>query len=222
VPLVIFAGILSFYVPYIETITVLIIVIAIIENVTAFWRKFSYRKIVSQSFLILAMSGIMSSIAGILIQAKLDYFILLPSLLVLFPAFINQGGSIGNVFAARLATRFHLGSLELKFDENMKREIVTSYGVSLLVYPFLALLTYFASHLVGLNITISLVNIIFVTLIAGFLVTTVVIFISFFMARLSYKFNLDPDNVISPVITGTTDIIGVFTLFYIFVLSGIV
>ena len=49
-------------------------------------------------------------------------------------------------------------------------------------------------------------------MLSGLIVTTIMIFITFIISVISYKKNMDPDNVTIPVVTGIVDLVGIISL----------
>ncbi|MFC2143281.1 magnesium transporter [Candidatus Aenigmatarchaeota archaeon] len=210
VPSIIFAGVAALYLPFIEVISALIIIIVLIEFVLLFVLNRRHKEIVKQSFFILLISGFLSSLAGVFVQVNLHYFIAFPILLVIFPAFIAIGGNIGNIFAARTSTRLHLG-LKGGFLSNFKIEGLSSYILCIIIFPFISLVAFLATNHVSIIATEFFMTTVFIA-ISGIIVTAFVLVVSSIMAYFSYRFDLDPDNVIIPIVTGSADFIGIIVL----------
>ena len=65
-------------------------------------------------------------------------------------------------------------------------------------------------------------NLIIITTLAGLGVVTVLIFVSFVMAIVAFKFNMDPDNVMIPIITVIGDLSGILALLAMLMLFGLI
>src|SRR5213078_625543 len=52
-------------------------------------------------------------IAGITIEKRIESFLVYPALLVLVPSFLEDAGALGGILSARIATKLHLGTIDL-------------------------------------------------------------------------------------------------------------
>ena len=181
-----------------------------------------YEKIVKQSIIILSVGAVLSTAAGTILQHQIDLLVALPSLLVLLPAFVGEGGNIGSIFASRLGTLFNLGILKPKFEikKEMQREITHSYIFALAVYPIIAITTYILARAVGMN-SLGPLALVLISLGAGAILTTVITLITFGSSIIAYKHGIDPDNVLIPIVASVADMFGVVCLFVMLFILGI-
>lgn len=186
-------------------------------------KKSIFTKIIIQSSPVLMVGIILDSFSGLILQSNIYSFAMLPILLFLVPGFLEQGGNIGNILASRLSTKLHLGLVKpvFSFQHDVKIEIVNTYVFAFLLFPLLGLLTFTAALLLGIG-SITLGSILITTLFAGLILTTVVICIAFFIAIISFKFNLDPDNTTLPIIASSADVVGVISLILVLNMLGII
>lgn len=176
-------------------------------------RSVQYRKIVLQSLVILVLAGALDGFAGAFIELNIHTIISLPMVIVMLPAFLETGGNIGNVLAARLSTKLHLGTIQsFRFTPDLKREILGSMTLAYITFPVLGLLTYIVSSLFGVT-GLTLTRAVLLSTVGGIILHLIIIFFTMFTAILSFKYGLDPDNVTIPLLTSATDIIGVLALF---------
>lgn len=190
---------------------------------TVFYKEGSYKVIVMQSILILLVSGALSTLSGVLLQSSIEKILLLPSIIILIPAFLEEGGNIGNILASRIATKLHLGQMGtvLKIDKETKKEFKSSYILALFIFPVVAVLSYLFEVASGIA-TIGLFWMVFVSTLAGIILVSMIIIMTFFISVLSFKRNLDPDNVTIPIIMGIADILGVLSLLIVLMIFGFV
>lgn len=213
---------------YIMVMSVIVAAVAIINLVMVFttesshdamvFRDGSYKNIVLQSVIVMLFAGALSAAAGLILESSLHDLIGATIIIALVPAFLEEGGNIGNILSSRMATRLHEGRLDarLALDSEIKREVASSYILSLLVFPIVTVLVY----LFG-GFTQSLGKLLFTATIAGLLLTTIVVAVSIVVSIVSFRYKINPDNVTIPLITGTADIVGVTTLLFIMRLFGI-
>lgn len=217
---------------YIMLMSVLVMALAIINLVFVFvaesshdalvLREGSYKTIVLESVLVMLFAGTLSAMSGLLLESSLHVLIAVPIILTLVPAFLEEGGNIGNILSSRIATKLHTGQLEarLHIDEEIKHEIINSYILSLLVFPIVSVLVYIFGGYVGLG-GVPFIKILYTATLAGLILTTIVVAVSIVVSIFAFRYKINPDNVTIPIITGTADILGVFTLLKVMETFGI-
>ncbi len=218
---------LQFYSGYISIIAIIIIAIAVLNLVLTLIAKpdnkgLSYKFIVIQSLPILTIAILFDVIAGIIIQSNIHAIVAIPILLVIFPALNEESGNIGSILASRLATKLHLGTLDvnLQISKEVRTEFINSYFLAFLIFPLTAIVAYFFGAFLGIG-GMTLTSMLAVLLIAGYIMTTFGIISGFLISMLSFKYGLDPDNVTIPMLTSLTDIFSVVSLIAVLQLFGI-
>lgn len=219
---------IQLYIGYIAIITIVVMAIAIMNLLLALMAKpdkkgFSYKYIVIQSLPILILAGFLDSMAGIIIEADIHALVAVPVLLVILPAFLEEGGNIGNILASRLSTKLHLGTLDvnLQVSKEIRSEFLISYFLAFLIFPLTAITAYYFGAALGIG-GMTLPSMIAVLLLAGYILTTIAIISTFFISILSFRYGLDPDNVTIPIITSLIDLLGVISLIIVLELFGII
>lgn len=171
------------------------------------------RRIIIESIPMLFIAGILSSFAGLTLDLKLEHLISLPALLVLIPPFLGESNALGGILSARLSSMLHIGTTEPKPfpDKLVSANFAVIYLFSGVFFCIVGLLAYSASILLGLP-TPNIVTLLTISLLGGILVATFLNFASYYIAILSFRFGLDPDNDTIPLITSLTDVVGVLCL----------
>ncbi|MFC6796642.1 MULTISPECIES: magnesium transporter [unclassified Haladaptatus] len=136
-----------------------------------------------------------------------------PSLLVLVPVTIGTAGNLGSILAARLSTAFHLGLLSFgRADETLLGNALATIGLALTVFPVVGVGAWLLSWLtVGTDLPLRTVFL--VSLSSGATLAVVAVLITFVATYAAYRFELDPDDVVIPVVTNASDVLGVIILF---------
>jgi mgtE-like transporter len=206
----------------IPIISYIIITTAVLSLLLVSTKKWACRSIVLQSLPVLSFTVLISCVSGFIIESNIQTLVLIPSLLVLLPAFIGQCGNIGNIAASRISTLLHLGVVHprLGFNKQTGVEFLNSFVLSVFVFPAISLITFLFSSIVGIQ-TIGLMDIIIPVTVTGFGVMLILSFVVFFISIISFKFNVDPDNVMIPIVTNVADIIGVLSLLTVLGIFGI-
>ncbi|MBI2076543.1 MAG: magnesium transporter [Candidatus Aenigmarchaeota archaeon] len=200
---------------------------AVYTAVITWHKKFStnksYRGIVFQSLAVLLTAGSLDGIAGSFIELNIDKLVLVPILLVLLPAFLEEGGNIGNILASRVSTKLHIGSIrpKLSMTHEVKREIANSMLSAYMIFPTVGFLTSVISSFAGIG-GLGIADMVVISAVSGVLLHLIIIFFTFFVSILSYKYGFDPDNTTIPIMTSATDIIGTIALLFVIHIMGIV
>jgi len=180
------------------------------------------RRIIIESLPILAIAGVVDLLAGITIQNRFASFVRYPALLVMVPAFLEDSGSLGAILAARVSTKLHLGTLGERGASwrAAANDVMLVYLYAVPVFVFLGL----SSTLVALVLNKAspgTVEMLAVSIIAGFLATTASVVVGFYSAVATHRFGFDPDNHSIPLVTSSLDLFGTLSLILAIVLLGL-
>jgi len=202
-------------------LAVLIVVVAIICTVKGLnSNNAELRRILFESIPMLFVCGILCTFAGIILDMELDNLIdILPAILVLIPPFLGACNALGGILSARLSSMLHIGTVIPKQfpDKLVAANFTVIYLLSVAVFSFVGLITYFATAPTGTTFPGALeqlAKMLAIALLGGVLCTTFLNFASYYIAILSFKFGLDPDNDTIPLITSLTDVVGVLCLLF--------
>ena len=175
------------------------------------------RKIVLESMPILAICVALDFGSGTILGDKLDKFIATAGLLTLVPAFLEDGGAMGGILAARFSSLLHLGLLEpkVKPDRDVFYTFAVMHAVAAFMFTMVGVFGYIVNILLHIP-TISLPRMVLVTLVAGQLIMFIIDAMAYYFSILSFKKGIDPDNVGIPIIASFMDVAG--TACYVFAL----
>ncbi len=173
------------------------------------------RRILLESIPMLFVCGILCTLAGITLNMKLEELIAIPAILVIIPPFLGACNALGGILSARLSSMLHIGTVEPKSfpDRLVSANFAVIYLLSVSVFSFVGVLSYVAATYIGMS-TPGVLELLTFSLLGGLLCTTFLNFASYYIAILSFKFGLDPDNDTIPLITSLTDIVGVLCLLF--------
>ncbi|ELZ57509.1 MULTISPECIES: magnesium transporter [unclassified Haloferax] len=137
-----------------------------------------------------------------------------PSLLVLVPVTIGTAGNLGSVLAARLSTSFHLGTLSFSpRDDELAGNAVATLALAVTVFPVIGAGAWVATLLVSGDTSLALRKVVLVALSSGISLAVLAVVVTFSATYVAYRFGLDPDDVVIPVVTNLCDVLGVVVLF---------
>jgi mgtE-like transporter len=179
-------------------------------------------RIVKDSLGVLVLSACLSTGSGLIINSRIDQFLIMSGLLTLVPPFLEGGGALGGILSSRLSTALHLGMIESTWKPSSEAvedfSIIALLGITL--FPAIGVLAFGASVLLGLDFP-PLYLVVQACLYAGLLIAVVVCFLSYYAAVASTRFGLDPDSVVIPMISGFMDFLGTNCLLFALIALGI-
>ena len=180
------------------------------------------RRIVRESVPVLVLAGIVSMLAGLTIQGRIDSLLALPALLVVIPPLLSLSGSLAGILASRLASKLHLGLIEPERGvwRGLTEDLTLVYVLASAIFVVLAIATEVLSSLLSLDAP-SVVQFAGTVLLAGFLATTLANFVGYFGALLTYRYGLDPDNFGIPLVSSASDFLGAVSLILSLVIFGL-
>jgi len=167
-----------------------------------------------QSLPVILVSLVAGLFAGTILgtDAMREGIASVPGLLLLLAAFLATRGGVYGSLGARLSSGLHQGLIEPYFtrDRRVTNAIVASFVNGMAVSLFIAVVAFIV--LVMLGRSGSLVELVGIMLIAGFLSAVTMLGVLLTVIFVGYRRGLDPDNVIGPVVTTVGDVFGVLFL----------
>ena len=176
------------------------------------------KRIIRQSSLVLSICLLFDIVAGVVIQGQQDMLLAVPVLLVLMPAFLNEGNALSGMLTSRLSSMIHLGTLEIgpvpkkSAFENFK----ITYVLAIVTYAYIGIIAFVATlFFYGSVDGTDFLSVMTIVMVAGLLATTVLNFLSYYVAAMAVKFDLDPDDHSIPITSSSMDLIGASILILI-------
>jgi len=170
----------------------------------------------------LLIAGLIDVVAGLTIEKRLSSFLAFPALLVLVPPFLEDTGALGGILSSRLASKLHLGTVEpVAVPQRVaRRDFALTFVYAVPVFILVAVSSDIAATVAGLA-TPGVLRMVAVSLIGGFIATSVAIGVVYYGAIAALRLGLDPDNHGIPLITSSMDLVGAFALILAIVLVGL-
>ena len=177
--------------------------------------------VLKQSIPVLIVAMLLGIAAGQILNLS-ESLILVPWVLFMIPIINGIGGNLGSVVGARLASALHMGSISTKLEGvELERNIMTGLALGITTYLSLALFSIALAPALGLEINVEIWRFAAVMMLAGVLLTFVVLATSMVSALYSFKLGLDPDNVVAPLTASSGDIAGILCLIMSLTVVGI-
>jgi len=174
------------------------------------------RRILIESIPMLFICIILGTLAGITLDLRLHSLITIPAILVIIPPFLGGNNALGGILSARLSSMLHIGTVNPKRipDKLVSSNFMVIYLLSVFVFLIVGALTYTVCILLGIS-TPNVFKMLSISLLGGILCTTFLNLASYYIAILSFRFGMDPDNDTIPLITSLTDVVGVLCLLFV-------
>jgi len=136
-----------------------------------------------------------------------------PTLLVLVPVTIGTAGNLGSILASRLSTAFHLGTLDFSpTDEALAGNAVATVALAVTLFPVVGIGAWVLQSLLG-ETQLGVGIVVWISLASGVILAVLAVVITLGATYAAYRSELDPDDVVIPVVTNTCDVLGVVVLF---------
>ena len=175
------------------------------------------KRVLVQSLPILMICLIFEIGAGIVIQDQQDALIAYAVLIIMLPAFLNQGNALSGMLTSRLSSMIHLGTLESSWvpRSGAGENFVLMYICAMVTFLYIGLISFAAMILTGGVDNIGLGRTLAIILLAGFLATTILNLLSYYVAIAATKFGLDPDDHSIPITSSVMDLLGSAVLVFV-------
>ena len=181
------------------------------------------RRIVLEMTATIALTPILDVMAGALLRTNEARLLMVPVLLAIVPPFVSQAGALGGIFSSRISSKLSLGVITPRGRPEVPALIDATIVVmqSAATFTLIGAAGWALGTATGLPGMPSAGSLVLGTLLAGLLVTPVTIVAGYYLAVLTYRFGLDPDNQGVPIITSIMDLAGVAVVLLVMTSSGV-
>lgn len=182
----------------------------------------SLRRILAESLPILALTGAVMILVGLALEDRRDQFLAFESLLILLPAFLQEGGALGGILSSRLSSKVHLGLLAPRGIPQLSafRDFTLTYIFASGVYVFIGGAAHWLAVALGQS-SPGFLAMLGISALAGLIATTAAVLAAYYGSTVSYRLGLDPDTYGIPVITAAVDLLGFMSLIIALIVFGL-
>jgi mgtE-like transporter len=181
------------------------------------------RRIIAESAPILLFGGLLGTFSGLVLGNQFEGIINIAGVLIMIPAFLEDGGAIGGILAAKFSSALHVGSLS--YQRVPPRSAVLLFAfmhvIALVVFTIIGSATYIISMWLDLS-TLTWHRMVLVSVVTGEILVLIVNLIAYYSSMVSFKMGLDPDNITIPTITNLMDFLGTGILIIVLLMFGFV
>ena len=180
------------------------------------------RRVILEMTAVILLTPILDILAGALQEHRLTELTAVPVLMILIPPFVSQAGALGGIFSSRISSKLQIGVITPRglpeAPAVVDGTIVFTLGV--VVFALIGVIAIGLAALTG-QAPASPGRVAAATLLAGLIATHITIVLSYYLAILTYRFGLDPDNQTVPIITSFMDLSGVACVLFVMSISGV-
>jgi mgtE-like transporter len=181
------------------------------------------RRILWEMTATIMLTPILDVFAGDLQQARVSELLSVPVVLMVIPPFVSQAGALGGIFSSRTTSKMQLGVITPRGRPEVPAIVDATIvaGLSIMVFLLIGAVAWVlgtVSHLQHMPSPGALIG---ATVSAGVLVTPITIAAGYYLAVVTYRFGLDPDNQGVPIITSVMDLAGVAVVLLVMTSSGV-
>jgi mgtE-like transporter len=190
--------------------------------VAAFLVEVQVRRILLEMIAVVALAPLLDIFAGALLEAHRGELQAATAVLILIPPFVSQAGALGGILSSRLSSKLQLGVI----TPRGRPEIPAVVDGVIVIVLGLAVFTAIGAAAWGLSTVTGgghpgAFSLIGATLLAGILVLPVTLVVGYYLAVLTARFGIDPDNQGVPFITSLLDLAGVAAILLVMRTSGV-
>ncbi|KKM78702.1 hypothetical protein LCGC14_1357320 [marine sediment metagenome] len=164
------------------------------------------------------ISIIGSILAGIALSLLILPFKSFPILILIIPALLSLRGNISGPFIARTSRDFLIGEFNIK---SCFENIFATYMLSIITAILIGILSLFLNFILIKLDTISFELFIAIPLISILFTLSISIPISTILNYLAFRYGLNPNNVVNPIMTAIDDFFTVICFYLTIILLGV-
>jgi len=175
-----------------------------------------------QSLTALVFNSSTSFVAGATLGAIIGRFEELPGLLVMVPAAIGLRGNIFGTFGNRISTAIHTGTFvpSIRRESVLGQNVAASMTLTMSMSFVLALVAAGAASVFGVEGSLSVTEMAFISILGGLLASVVVLAATIGLSLLSVRRGWDLDNLTAPTVSTLGDVITIPSLWLVSLLVG--
>lgn len=179
------------------------------------------QRILMEMLPMVAFVPVLGVLAGALLEARRPVLAAVPAVLLVIPPFVSQAGALGGILASRLSSKLTLGVITPRGRPEppalVDGAIVVASGLA--IFTLIGAIGSLLAALLGIAAP-DPGTMVGAVVLAGLIALPVTVACGYYVAVLTSRFGLDPDNFGVPAITGLMDLVGVACVVFAMSLSG--
>ena len=174
-------------------------------------------KIIREVFPSEIVSIIGDLLAGIILSILILNFNSFPILILIIPALLSMRGNLSGPFIARTSRDIIIGEFNLRsWSENVLATFTLSLTTSSIIGIIAILLNIFL-----IDLPLMMITLFFIPVISILLTLLISIPCSTLLNIMAFKYGLDPNNVVGPIMTAIDDFFTVVCFLFSIIILGV-
>jgi mgtE-like transporter len=168
---------------------------------------------------LLAVTG--GIFAGLLFASLTNVIAKVPGLLFVIPASLNMRGGIFASLGARTSTKLHLGLIKPSYVPSgvLLVDIFAYLTLNIIWVVIQVILAYLFSLLIGMVINFLLL--LFILSLSVIISASIMFPVTVFCDLFFFRKGFDPENVIGPILTSTSDVVSFLSIILSAIILGV-
>jgi mgtE-like transporter len=199
------------------------VAVALAALISGLWSNVdALRRVARESVPFLVLAGVVSTLAGVTIQSRVDSLTRSPALLIVIPPLLSLSGSLAGILSARIATKLHLGVLDSSrlSARPVAPDLTLVFLVAIPTFLVLGLAADLLAFFADLR-SPGVVEMVGLMIVAGIIATTLTCVVAFLVGFVTYRMGWDPDNNGIPLVSSASDFLGAAALMVSIALLGL-
>ncbi|MEM1575376.1 MAG: magnesium transporter [Nitrososphaerota archaeon] len=161
---------------------------------------------------LIALLGIYGNFTGSVLSTFRSRIEENPMILIVYPCLIDGLGDIGSIIGSLTSTRLVLGYLKPIFSniKNIFKEIIAVESSAFIIHLLMGFLG--AMYFLKQILIFEIINLAKITITTNLLSFLIAVLIGYTVAIYSFRFKLDPDNFVNPIVSAISDSIATIIL----------
>lgn len=180
------------------------------------------KRILVEMIPVITLVPLLDIFAGALLEERRPVLETIPGVLMMIPPFVSQAGALGGILSSRLTSKLQLGVITARGRPQppaiVDGSLVVGFGIA--VFALIGGVAWVLSEITGLGHP-GAAAMIGGTLLAGAMTLPITLGAGYYVAVLSSRAGLNPDNHGVPMITSLMDLAGVGCILLAMSVSGV-
>ncbi|KAA0003938.1 MAG: hypothetical protein FE043_01765, partial [Thermoplasmata archaeon] len=139
------------------------------------------KKILLESSIIMLLSGLLDTFSGSILGNSFEGLIGIAGILTMIPAFLEDGGAIGGILAAKFSSALHIGSLEYSLipPKNARKMFLSMHIIGIIIFSLIGSFAFIISMVIGIGI-LPIFEMVAISVIAGEILVFIVNLVAYY------------------------------------------
>jgi cation transporter-like permease len=201
-----------FFLKYFILLIILILSIFTISYIIKNKHEEEISRTLKEATPLITLLGIYGNFTGTILSTLRSRIEENPMILIVYPCIIDGLGDIGSIIGSLTSTRLILGYIKPSFlnIKNIFKEIIAVEFSAFIIHLLMGFLgvIYFLKEI----LIFEIINLVKITITTNLLSFLIAVLMGYTVAIYSFRFKLDPDNFVNPIVSAISDSIATITL----------